>query len=568
MDIVSRLPFRLTFSDTHYNTVHCNYFAGDVYSLYKSDKVTVELEENEEIWVMFDSADRDARLYLEALDSIPDGHGIRLDDYGKLFKSPSRTSFPLFLNNGEFGALCVDKYVMKIICQGQEYYGILSIRPKQLQQDEWLIMKDEIEQEMKDLGKQALRGGMTTCSFDAISEEEWNTLIFFHENKSWLLSALQDIIEHPKYKIVTKYLTTASGKTSKHNRKTIQYMLQKGEEHRKLLLYKEISYNTLENQFLKSVMQDCKKCLKVILDKLSNLLMDEQDYWDKEKLSAYFHSGRAIYQFIVFLEGQNWYGEITEQSTRQMSRSIFMDDRYGYIYTVYQKLQNPGKMQCDFIVHTTEWKPSSLLYEMWCFIKLCKMFEERWSTVSWDFNHCFCYENGMPILKEGCCMEYQREDIHIKIFYNPILPRISQKTKLEDQPYYMLNSHVQPDIVLHIYQEKVYLGSIVMECKYRKVSSFWNGSTMSSREQIMSYWHGSKSCYFMGKIGELLDVRPVKCVYVLTPDETCEEKMDGKIQLTSVRPGNDGSLENLYQSIEDRIGECKELVKVFEKDMW
>lgn len=132
----------------------------------------------------------------------------------------------------------------------------------------------------------------------------------------------------------------------------------------------------------------------------------------------------------------------------------------------------------------------------------------------------------------------------------------------------MLNSHVQPDIVLHIYQEAVYLGSIVVECKYRKVNSFWNGSTMSSREQIMSYWHGSKSCYFMGKIGKLLDVRPVKCVYVLTPDETCEEKMDGKIQLTSVRPGNDVSLEHLYQSIEDRIEECKELVKVFEKDIW
>ena len=179
------------------------------------------------------------------MDAIPERYGIRVDAQDKLYKSPSKVSFPLFLNNGEFDALCVDRYVMKIVCFGKEYYGILSIRPKQLEQSEWTIMKNELEQEMKDLGKQALRKNHKMDTDDTVSKEEWYILSFLHERKEWILSALQDILEHPKYKIETKYQRTLSQKPSKNNRKTIQYMLQKGECDRKLLIYKDIFFRNL-----------------------------------------------------------------------------------------------------------------------------------------------------------------------------------------------------------------------------------------------------------------------------------------------------------------------------------
>lgn len=564
MDIVSNLPFRLTFSDTHYNTIHCNCFSEDLFQIYQSEKVTAEIEENEEIWVMFDSHDENARFYLEALDAIPERYGIRLDEQDKLFKSPSRISFPLFINNGEFDALCVDRYVMKIVCFGKEYYGILSVRPKQLEQGEWAIMKNELEQEMKDLGKQALRKHRKMDADHTISKEEWYILDFLHKRKDWILAALQDILDHPKYKIETKYQRTVSQRPSRNNRKTIQYMLQKGESDRKLLIYKEISYNISENQFLKMVMEYCKKRVKPILEKVSLLLKDERDYWDKEKLLSYWQSGSSICKFISFLEEKKWYQDVTGHISRQLSRAVFMDDRYGYIYTVYHELLHPKKVDMDVTVHTAAWKPSSQLYEMWCYIKLCRMFEEKWERKSKELSHCFHYENGMPILEEGSYMEYGKEEISVKLFYNPILPRTSQMTDFKERPYYMLNSHVQPDIVVHIYQDATatYLGSLVLECKYRKVRSFWNGSTMSSKDQITSYWHGSKSHYFLGKIGTLLDVRPVRGVYVLTPDAPFEEQMDEKIQLTSIRPGWDETLEVLYQKLEFEI---EESVKLYER---
>ena len=293
--------------------------------------------------------------------------------------------------------------------------------------------------------------------------------------------------------------------------------------------------------------------------------MDEQDYWDKEKLSSYFRSGNAIYQFIVFLEEENWYQQVEEQITRQMSRAIFMDDRYGYVYTIYQELLHPKTEDVDVVIHTAAWKPSSQLYEMWCFIKLCRSFEEKWDRQSLELSHCFHYENGMPVLKKGSFMEYEKGALRVKLFYNPLLPRTSQMTDLKNQPYYMLNSHVQPDIVIHIYQNvtSTYLGSIVLECKYRKVRSFWNGSAMSSREQITSYWHGSKSHHFLGKIGKLLDVRPVRSVYVLTPDDILEETMDEKVHLTSIRPGRKEAFEQLYQKLEQKMEESIQLYESF-----
>ena len=66
-----------------------------------------------------------------------------------------------------------------------------------------------------------------------------------------------------------------------------------------------------------------------------------------------------------------------------------------------------------------------------------------------------------------------------------------------------------------------YLGSYVLECKYRKINSFWyENSTRSSRGQLETYYNNARSIYVMGDIGNRLQIRPVTKVYALTPDES------------------------------------------------
>ena len=64
---------------------------------WKSEDSSYKVEENEEIEVEFNSTDKSAKLYLEALDIIPlHKVGINSDMDGQLYRTPSETPFYLY----------------------------------------------------------------------------------------------------------------------------------------------------------------------------------------------------------------------------------------------------------------------------------------------------------------------------------------------------------------------------------------------------------------------------------------------------------------------------------------
>lgn len=65
---------------------------------WKSEENSYKVEENEEIEVEFNSTDKSAKLYLEALDIIPIHKvGINSDIDGQLYHTPSETPFYLYM---------------------------------------------------------------------------------------------------------------------------------------------------------------------------------------------------------------------------------------------------------------------------------------------------------------------------------------------------------------------------------------------------------------------------------------------------------------------------------------
>ena len=566
MGIVSKLPFQIKFLCPHRKEKKCTAFSMNLSYIYDEEIVTIEIEENEEVFVFFQSEDENARFYLEAFDVIPEGYGIVADEKGKLYKKPSKDIFPLYRNNNMFDALCVDKFIMKIVCNRIEYYGMLSVRPKQLEDNEWNQMRNELEQEVKNLARQTLKKKFIDMGIEQLTKEEWIYLENLYQHRQWLLAVLQDIIEKPKYRIVTNYVKTKNTFRKKTDRKTVQYQIQKGKNDTRLLPIKEISYDIAENRFLKMVMHQCKKVLKSALKKIKCLVEKKISFIDSEQLLEYYNGAVSVYKSIEVLEIQKWFKKIKDFSNGKLSNAFFLDDRYGYIYRMYLNVNKVNEAEINLLSFTFAWKPSSLLYEMWCYIKLCREFEKKWTCHRETLDRCFIIENGISGLKEGCFVEYRKEDIRIKIFYNPKLPRSSAESDPYDQPYYMLNAHVQPDIVIHMFggEEEIYMGSLVLECKYRKVNSFWNSVTISSREQITAYWTGSKSKYYMKMLGNLIDVRPVKRVYVLMPEKVVEERYEGEILFMSMHPGEELWIEKLYQEIEKSIEECNQLRKQIE----
>ena len=79
MDIVSNLPFKLQIIKRFptEQIQEAKEFVFDDVQLWKSDFITLTVEENDEVEILFSSEDSNARLYLEALDIVPIEHDGR-----------------------------------------------------------------------------------------------------------------------------------------------------------------------------------------------------------------------------------------------------------------------------------------------------------------------------------------------------------------------------------------------------------------------------------------------------------------------------------------------------------
>ena len=111
MAIVSNLPFKLRVikkfpKETYQEGL---IFSDNEKEVWKKEVVTLSIEENDEIEVLFESDDKDAKLYLEALDIVPlDDKKIAYDSEGHIYRMPSSEPFVLYKVNSGYDALCVD----------------------------------------------------------------------------------------------------------------------------------------------------------------------------------------------------------------------------------------------------------------------------------------------------------------------------------------------------------------------------------------------------------------------------------------------------------------------------
>ena len=108
-----------------------------------------------------------------------------------------------------------------------------------------------------------------------------------------------------------------------------------------------------------------------------------------------------------------------------------------------------------------------------------------------------------------------------------------------------------------------YLGAIVLECKYRKINSFWTENGMrSSIGQLEAYYNNTRSDYHFGGKGKRLNIRPVKKVIVLTPDIHGDGKSreDFEILVKSFRPTDtDELITSVNNELNAIIAELKKI---------
>lgn len=525
MDTVSNLPFELSLIKTfpvrvEQKAVH---FVKKEENIWKNDFCTLEAEENEELEILFKAKDPNAKLYLDALDIIPEKNvELYTDENGCLYKKSSNEPFVLYKSNEGYDALRVDEFKISISSFGEWYYGVFKIIPKPMSISEWKMMKEDLEKEIYGLTSDIINNNISNLGnkvgFPFELREAFSVIDKFSDEISL---ALVDIAENPKFEIKKEYeeIPKERATSFKLDRETIRRYLQRGGNVNTLKVpVTKINYDVQENRILRMIIRKCESSLNKVIN-----YSDSKGIYAKYKQEAI-----ELRKKIMNLKSKNWYMQISEINNMYIPHSFIMDSRYSKIYDMYRKLCDDEKSLKINASFSHVWKQSSYMYEMWCFLKVCRIILEEYPIINIDWNLEYGREIVFPFLSEGTKFRFKKENIIIEVVFDKILPTNKNDTSLEEPLFIAKNhnnarTHNRPDIIVSVFEEEMnwYLGSYVLECKYRKINSFWyENSTRSSRGQLETYYNNARSIYVMGDIGNRLQIRPVTKVYALTPDES------------------------------------------------
>lgn len=549
---------------------------------WKSEDSSYKVEENEEIEVEFNSTDKSAKLYLEALDIIPlHKVGINSDMDGQLYRTPSETPFYLYKNGEDYDALCVDTFLIKVVCNNASYFSTLQVLPKPFSVDEWGMMRDDLEQEITGLAQDLIRRnlGIGGIKEGKLPPKILHDFIIMQKYSKRILPALMDISENPRCQIITHYKKVIDTKNSKLDERSVRrYITRAGSESFYQVPEKVINYDIQDNRILKMIIQNYQRRLSEFIE----VMDDSADSELIEKGSKQYKSewARSIRDFkgeakklkkiTSLINTKEWYASIKDISSPFIPHSFFMDSRYNVLYQMHNEMRMKSfKVNFD-PEYSYTWKRSSYLYEMWCFIKVCRILEKQFPDISGDLLNIYVSRMLFPFLHSGSKIELANHELKLEIIFDRVLGFNRENTSLFD-PLYMVSStshrHNRPDILINVYDinNKWYIGSIVLECKYRKINSFWGDNEWSSIQQFEAYYNNSRSKYlYDGKA--FRNMLPVNRVIVLTPDQNGDGRKlkDFNIEVKGFKPSDDDSwLNALNEQLTAIIMEMKSNEQIF-----
>lgn len=567
MDTVSKLPFILKIND-----LDLKHFSTTEEEIYSEEFSTIKIVENEEVTIFFNSADKSARLYLDALDILPDGNNVMVDEEGRIFRPASNTDFPLYRHGDDYDALRVDAFRLCVLCEGRKYFSLLEVLPKQLSICEWTMMRDDLENEIRGLAQDIVwrNIGLGSEKDGAIPPQKLYTFFVMQKYASKVLPALIALQNAPKYEITTSYVEEDSSRAVRMDAVTVRRYLHRGSSEAKYSVpVKQLSFDIQENRLLKRIvaiydheLAQFILTIEGIVEYRKHSKMREHKQYQilyEQGLNEFLDTARKLRKITAIIKTQDWYQTVGPLRDGAIPHAFALDSRYGILYKMYEDLRNPSfKIQLD-PRYSYSWKKSSSLYEMWCYIKICRAFAAKYDILGNRWN--LRYESGLlfPYLANGVTMSFEDEKIQIDVIFDQFVPSKPSQSKLHAHPFYTVGKHKRPDITIDIYTRKDdwYIGSIILECKYRKLSSFWSDNPdWSSKSQIQSYYTDAKSDLAYGGLGGILDARPVQAVIVLTPDlmgdGKCAPNINTRIKV--LKPdAADESLSSIMQIIEEKI---------------
>ena len=556
---------------------------GDIQLSHEPEEDCATIKENDEMDLYFNSTDKEARLYLDALECCPSSNRIMVDDEGFVYCTPGEEVIKLYRSDSSYDALRVDVLQISVMCGLNSYFSFLKIAPKQLSLEEWKIMRDDLETEIQGLAQDIVRRniGLGDEVKGLLPPDDLYAFLIINKNAHAIMSALLDIKDKPKYKLKKRYEEVDESKNREIDTETVKKYLQRGAlNHTLLVPRRDIGYDIQENRLLKKIVKAYDEKLAHFIDVIYSTLnyrkqrltrYSKHSLYDEKYikgLESYLATAEKLKKITNIIKSAEWFQTVKNPEDMFIPHSFAVDSRYGSLYRMYSEMNKRNfSVQLD-PQYSYSWKKSSSLYEMWCYICICRSFLQEYTEVGLRVQDIFMKDHLFPFLKSGTKILLENEDSAVEIIYDSVLPKKSEQVKLYGHPLYITGKHTRPDICINMYSKKSgwYVGSFIIECKYRSLKAFWYGNTWSSREQIKAYHNDSKSpLFFNGFLDLFTSSRPVLHVFTFTPDIFDErEYSDDQVTLLTFRPTRDRNIvEKVCERLIDEVSNAVKLADQF-----
>lgn len=549
-----------------------HFFTNETDFYEKREERYLEIKENIDLSIIFSSQNRESRLYMDGLDTLSD-RLLEVDPVeGDVYLSPSSHPVILFENSQNSYPLIPGFYRIVVDHGDQRFYSWIKIIPKQLEEEQWEVMKYEVEKELKGLAHDVIlrKMGMDSGTL-GLSKALLGQFIVIKNRFPSVMTVLSDLYRKVNYKITKEYVLVPKEKSMLIDERTIRHRVSHPENSQMLKTpVNGIIYDIPENRFAKKIINSVCQTLSEFLETVGKMEESiknsvQQSYFrtkrEKDRTLTELHSlgemASKMRGALQWVRTAPWYESVGDFKTVIPPYVMNSDPRYRVLYQLYRELNND---QIDLMMdksYSYQWKRTDKLYEIWGYIQFIKALnnEENGFTPveGWVFDENFDGQKLLvPTLPSDTEVVFRKDDIRVHLVYEALLPTQSRLTTSE-KPLYTRGTHTCPDGRIDVYKDEVFIGSIIFDFKYRPRQTIWNQSLILTNQpngvmrQLVSYGDNLHSPYLFGEGASLFagQVSPVQEVWAIYPNryssQNIDEFPDHKLCLLELTPRFDHS---------------------------
>ncbi len=544
----------------------------------------IEVKENLGLTITFQADTEDAQFFMDGLETLPEQTLLYDSSYGEVYLSPSEKSVTLFDHTNEYYPLIPGYYRMTILYRNQRYYAWVKVLPKQLEVEQWETMKNEVEGELQGLAKE-MQLRKTALNLD--NQVLTNTLLekFFVISHHFpkVMTALNDLYRRVSVQINKEYALVSKEKVRKIDEKTVRHALSSPQNELSFKVpISGVTYDLPENRLAKRIINVISRTLTIFIDEVETTQRQMRSsgnspiHQNREEttlleLNRLAEDARKMRGSIQWIKTAPWYEYVRDHEETSIPFIMNSDSRYRALYQLYRALNNEQDKPKLETSYSFQWKRSDKLYEIWGYLQFIKVLigkELGFSPESgWIFNDDVNAKKRInPDLPANTEVVFKKNNLRLHLVYEALLPTQSEKVTSK-KLLYTRGTHTCPDGRLDLYQDDIYIGSIVVDFKYRPRNAIWNetdilkGKQNEVVRQLVSYGHHiySLSLFALENPQLVSRISPIQEVWAIYPHRYGMSRVhdypDHKVSLVELTPGkeNEHFLEKIKTSIENLI---------------